>query len=205
MKKLTFSLLGATALVGGLAVAALAQNAMPGPMPGAMDGPGGRHGPRIMELFKQIDANGDGQIDKAEAEAFRAARFAEADTNGDGKVTPQELADFHARMAEQRATDEFKRLDADGNGEISEQEFVKAKLARMQTRMNDERGRDRAAIHFARMDANHDGVLEPDELGARGMKLFARLDSNGDGVVTQAEAQQAMADFREHRHGDRKE
>lgn len=199
MRKLTFTLLGATALVGGLAVAAVAHDRTAGP--GAMHG--SRLGTGFMQLFERIDGNGDGRVDQAEAETFRTERFTEADADSDGKVTADELAALHSRMVERHAAEQFARLDADGNGEISEQEFVKARLARLQARMSDDRSQEFAARRFARMDANDDGTLDAEELGHRGMRLFEKLDSDQDGVLTREEAQQAMAEHRRHHGKDR--
>jgi hypothetical protein len=40
---------------------------------------------------------------------------------------------------------------------------------------------------FAQMDANHDGVVTEDELGARSAATMKRMDTNHDGKITLAE------------------
>lgn len=189
MKKLSLTLLGTTVLVGGLAAAALAND-------GRMRG----HPGHALQLFEQVDANGDGTIERSEVEAFRAARFAEADADGDGKVTPEELQAMRTAWVEKRTAERFASLDADGDGSISEQEFMTAQSERRQAWMGGEHGEKRAARHFDRMDANNDGALDAEELGKRGMRLFERLDGDDDGVVTREEAQQAMAEHRDYHH-----
>ncbi len=103
--------------------------------------------------FQELDANGDGQVTKAEMEAHRAQKFTKADTDGDGKLSVQEMqaaaqAQANARAAAmferhdankdgfltddelpkpRRADKMFDRIDADGNGSLSEEEFADAK------------------------------------------------------------------------------
>ena len=45
---------------------------------------------------------------------------------------------------------------------------------------------------FAARDANHDGFLTADELGANGAAAIARLDTDHDGKISLAEASAAM-------------
>jgi Ca2+-binding EF-hand superfamily protein len=59
----------------------------------------------LQERLKAADANGDGLIDKAEAEAKLpriAKRFDTLDANGDGKLSPDELRAAGQKMAERR-------------------------------------------------------------------------------------------------------
>jgi len=57
-------------------------------------------GERAARFFSQADRNGDGRIDRREAEAYRwlLRHFSSADRNGDGSVDRQELQG----LAEQR-------------------------------------------------------------------------------------------------------
>ncbi|MGN6329767.1 MAG: hypothetical protein ACTHL5_12635 [Rhodanobacter sp.] len=78
-----------------------------------------RHGPHHggMEM-KRLDANNDGIITKAEAEAAATARFDKVDTNHDGKIDQAEIAaakqQMQARVAEMRAKWQARRA-AQGN------------------------------------------------------------------------------------------
>lgn len=59
----------------------------------------------LQERLKTADANGDGLIDKAEADAKLpriAKRFDTLDANGDGKLSPDELRAMGQKMAERR-------------------------------------------------------------------------------------------------------
>ena len=50
------------------------------------------------DMFARMDANKDGKVTLAEAEAMPLAMFDKADTNHDGAVTPQERAAAHKAM-----------------------------------------------------------------------------------------------------------
>jgi hypothetical protein len=54
-----------------------------------------RHG---KHMFEKKDADGNGEVSKAEWLAASEARFADADTDGNGSITQQEWQDAHDRM-----------------------------------------------------------------------------------------------------------
>lgn len=113
---------------------------------------GGHHGPKMS--FEEIDADGNGEVTKAELDALKDARFAAADSNGDGVLSLEEMqvraqdqaAKRAARMLERfdkngdgglskdelpqprRAGKMFDRMDGDGSGSISKQEFEEARM-----------------------------------------------------------------------------
>ncbi len=110
-------------------------------------------GDRQPATFQELDADGNGEITKAELEAHRNQRFTAADSDGDGKLSVEEMqnaaqakaADRTNKMFEKydanqdgflsedelpkprRGAKMFDRIDADGNGSISEQEYADAK------------------------------------------------------------------------------
>ncbi|WP_395334235.1 hypothetical protein [Novosphingobium sp. BL-8H] len=67
-----------------------------------------------------MDANGDGTITRAEAQAAAEAQFARLDVNKDGKI---DQADRDARRTQMRE-EQFKRLDTNNDGVISKAEFM---------------------------------------------------------------------------------
>lgn len=138
-KTTTLSALALLLASGGFAGAAHAQH-----------GPG-HHGGNPGQMLEQIDTNGDGDITRAEADAFRAARFADADANNDGVLTQDELTAHHeAERAERRAarqSEMFARMDADGDGVISEAELGGERIDRL----------------FEHVDTDGDGVITEEE------------------------------------------
>lgn len=136
-------------------------------------------GPAGRVDFAQIDADGDGQITRAEAQAYRDSRmgerFATIDRDGDGAVSREELqtapaARFAARMLD--------RFDADGNGSISEAELLAGAAARREARQGD---------LFDRLDGDANGVVTQEEFAemrdARGRHGWGRrLDGQGGGL-----------------------
>jgi hypothetical protein len=75
---------------------------------------GGMHGMRGMgmhrmgmgalggRMFEQADANRDGRVSLAEAQAMALAHFDKADLNHDGKITPEERAQGHVFIMRER-------------------------------------------------------------------------------------------------------
>jgi Ca2+-binding EF-hand superfamily protein len=139
------------------AVAALAMSASWAPPAAAAD--------RAAAFFDRVDANHDGVIDEAEAQAVRKAMFDRVDTNHDGYIT-QDEAEAARQRWRQRAEAAghklperagsgtwFAKADTDGDRRISWAEF-------------DATGHDRL---FQRFDLNHDGMITREEfLTARG-------------------------------------
>jgi len=90
--------------------------------------------------FADLDTNHDGSISQAEFDAFAPPLPPEGP---DGPPPPP-----HG-MGMGRHHMDMKALDKDGDGRISQDEFLAP-----------------AKDHFARLDANHDGVLDSGELPA---------------------------------------
>ncbi|MFC0101675.1 EF-hand domain-containing protein [Sphingopyxis terrae] len=170
------------------------------------------------------DANKDGVLTRAEAEAHAKAMFVKLDVNKDGKL---DQADRSARHAERRAQ-MFDRLDANKDGSISKAEWDQADAARQAKRAEwkakrGERagapgeGGERHAIRghhggkrgghgghggpggWMKADANGDKAISQAEFVAGALARFDRMDANKDGKVTVEERQamrQAMRDKR---------
>jgi len=142
----------------------------------------------------QLDANGDGAIDRQEAAARPrlAQRFDEMDRNKDGKLSREEMPRWHARggdghrgMARHHRGhrgDGFQRMmDTDRDGRISAAEH-QAFFARMDVNKDgfidqadrDERARQRREEWFRNADTDKDGKLSPAELEAARAKMGTR-------------------------------
>lgn len=134
----------------------------------ALAAPGG--GP-----FGRMDANGDGNVTRAEIEQATAAQFKAIDANGDQRVTKEEMQAHHEKMRAQWAE---KRKQA-GKPERPQGEHA--------GRHHGGKRSDR----FARLDTNKDGVLTQAEFSARATKRLERLDANKDGTISKEEVAQA--------------
>lgn len=123
-----------------------------------MRGPRGARAEMMRTQFEAADADGDGQVTRAEIESYRAAQVARADTSGDGALSLEEFETVFRDVTRPGMVDAFQRLDADGDGQITEAE-MQARTDRM----------------MARMDPDGDGVLSlPHGRGQHGGK--ARTD-----------------------------
>ena len=171
----------------GLSLAALTLGAGAYAAPGAM-----KHNP---------DADGNGVVTRAEAQAAAAAAFTRHDQNKDGKL---DQTDRQARM-EARKAQRFERLDADRNGQISHAEFMADKGPERGKRMAmGERGKGApGGMHHGRRgghggmmggrfaDANKDGAVTQAEFTSAALSRFDTMDANKDGQVTKEERQAA--------------
>lgn len=185
-------------LVAGAALAALLAGvafAQPAPRP---DGPPSPPKTRaelqakIAEQFRQADANGDGFVTRAEADAARA-KMREA---------------FAEKRAERKA-ERFAALDKDRNGSLSKEEYMAPpsppgadKQARGPGGRDGKPGAHRfGRMHrgggawmgawFDRMDANKDGKVSLAEAQAQPLAMFDKVDTNHDGTISPEERKSA--------------
>jgi len=92
--------------------------------------------------FAESDRNGDGQVDRREAERRALEVFSFADADRDANLSREE---YESLVVE----DSFAAADANHDGRVSTREFVAIRM------------RD-----FEAADKNHDGVLSADEVGS---------------------------------------
>ena len=134
------------------------------------------------------DADGNGVLTRAEAQASATQMFAKMDANKDGKL---DAADRTVQHAERQAK-MFASLDADGNGSISKAEWDQHSADRAEKRA--ERGEKRAAAGEAgegKRDVmrGHHGKRG----GHHGMggRMMGKADTDGDKAISEAEFQTA--------------
>jgi Ca2+-binding EF-hand superfamily protein len=126
-------------------------------------------------FFERLDANGDGQVTRAEAEAAGQQLFDKLDANKDGEVTAQEAEDGARATQKEELPARFKRLDTNKDGRLTPEEM---KIP---------------AMLFDRLDTNHDKFVSREEFravadaSARGDTGFKKIDRDADGKVTRAE------------------
>ena len=149
------------ATLGALAVAAAAAFAQD-KVSESPAGPG-KHA-SLEEVFKKLDANGDGFLSLDEFKASPLGKrdaakaeeiFKSMDTNSDGKVTLEEFKAFRPTLSPERI---FNRLDTNGDGVLSLDEFKASQWGRQNPA--------KAEAIFKKMDANSDGRVTLEEFKA---------------------------------------
>ena len=122
----------------------------------AEDGMGARCEMHGKKNFTEADANKDGSLDKAEAQAMHDKKFAEMDTNKDSTISNDEMKacanhkdDAKSKAMHEKHTKEFNAADADHNGVLTTEEAKKL---------------PRVSKHFDAIDGDKDGTVDRDEV-----------------------------------------
>jgi Ca2+-binding EF-hand superfamily protein len=151
-------------------------------------GPGGPGAGFLLDKFDEIDTSKNGELSKAEIEAWVEARRAEmkadfeakfkaADTDADGALTKEEAAAAFPRMA-----DHFDIIDADKDGKIT--------VAELEALRDPLKMREALEAKFKATDTSGDGKLDLAEVtsGLPGLVAkFSLIDKDGDGYLTPEE------------------
>jgi Ca2+-binding EF-hand superfamily protein len=133
------------------------------------------------KLFKKIDTNSDGGIDKTELAAIAGSGsesdvsqlFSKMDTNSDGKIDESENESALQKLSEKMES-AFQKMNSAKSSRPSPDEM------------------------FSKLDSNGDNGIDETEFSevfqnAQGMgPQFSDIDSNGDGTIDQTENTAAM-------------
>lgn len=191
-----------TFLLAGAALAAIAGVAIAQPSASPeRPGPGG--------FMRQMDANTDGTITRAEFDTARTAHFTARDANGDGALSGEELRRQRGgERPEGGPRRERPNIDANNDGVISREEFLAGPTARFDRldANNDGRLTDAEKPNMRRMhgfhhrgggmrgaDADRNGSVTRAEFDAQGAAMFTRMDANSDGQLTAADREARRA------------
>ena len=187
MRKLTIALLtGAVTLTASTAV--LAQQGRPGPRQDMTRAEVQEHS---AEMFKRLDANGDGKLDQADRTAHEKARFDALDTDNNGALSFDEFAAARGKRDGKMAKRGGPRGDGDGP----------------QMAMRGKRGGPGMGPRemLERADTNKDGAITLAEFQTAALAHFDAVDSNKDGTVSaderKAQHESMRAKWRDRREG----
>lgn len=172
----------------------------PGP-----DGPGGFRGP---VFFQKLDADKNGKITKEEL-AKVVELFDQLDVNGDGTLDLREL--FGAPMGQggrppmgqgrrpQASGDRPQRPEGSRPQRPEASRPDRASGDRPERPREDGGGRGRPSVEqiMQRFDSDSDGKLSKDEVPEKMKENFSRLDANEDGKIDAEELKQGFAKARE--------
>jgi Ca2+-binding EF-hand superfamily protein len=170
---------------------------------------------RLRPVFQNLDTNGSGFIERAEAEAPIQVEFNQLDTDRDNKITEAELrlimqrAQQRQELERQQADAERRKglmalndlidmqmrdadkLDKNNDGKISQQEYLvlagPADGAQSQGLLPYDLRKQLTLIKFQAIDANKDGIIDRPELTAYALKEFLETDTNKDRFLDQEE------------------
>ena len=137
--------------------------------------------PAIAQTKPAKAAEGQSLV-RAKFAAQMDAQFRQIDADGNGQLTVTEIEKFESQKAlaeaQKRNEDLFDQLDTNKNGQISAAEF--SKLVREPAGVS-------AQPMLSREDGNRDSQISLVEHRAATLANFDRLDTDKDGVVTPAE------------------
>ena len=143
-------------------------------IPGASAGDAGKHAGK--DMFKTMDADGDGKVTRAEHAAAAKSKFAEIDADQDGAIVAAEMVAAHSKAeasdtartgtaATPGAADKTAAMDKTAKAEMSSEEWIK------------------------KHDSNGDGKLSANEHALASDEKFKKLDTNNDGTLSEEECE----------------
>jgi Ca2+-binding EF-hand superfamily protein len=169
--------------------------------------------------FQSLDTNGDGFVERAEAEAVVQAEFSRYDADRDGRISEPEIRMVVQRSLQQQEAARERmeaerrqgmltvsdlidmqmrdadRLDSNKDGKISEAEYLTlagpAAGQQAQGMLPYDIRRNLLLHKFHEIDTNNDSVIDRVELTAFALKEFLAADLNHDRFLSQEELQKA--------------
>jgi Ca2+-binding EF-hand superfamily protein len=170
---------------------------------------------RLRAAFQNLDTNGSGFIERAEAEAPIQSEFNQYDTDRDNKITEPEIRLLMQRVAQRQAAErqqaeaerrkgmmmlndlidmqmrDADKLDKNSDGKISQQEYLvaagPADGPQSEGLLPYDIRKKLVLIKFQEIDTNKDGIIDRLELTAYAVKEFQQTDLNKDRFLDQDE------------------
>ena len=150
-------------------------------------------------IFARMDANGDGEVSRAEMQSAREARLERRQERREARRNARQASGKTAR---------FAMLDLDSSGGLSQEEMATARAQRGDRTGTETATRParRAAMRMGKArtmlraaDADGNRAVTRAEFDAALMQRFSRLDADNDGTVTAAERKAARESMRQRR------
>ena len=120
-KTRTLTAIALAAALGGTVLAGVSHAGHRGDGMGFLDK--GQLAVSAMEMFDEIDADGDGRLTQDEIDALRNDRHAAHDANGDGNLDLGEFAGLWHETTHPVTVRVFQMLDTDGDAVITRTEY----------------------------------------------------------------------------------
>ena len=150
--KIFFGVLGVAAVVGVAAAGTTYADGRGWGGPGfGSHGHGRGMGPAM--LFERFDADGDGKITRAEADATIDGKLQAFDADASGSLSMDEFQGLWVEQTREMMVRGFQRLDRDGDGQVSREEIDRP-----------------VTMAFSWMDRNEDGAIAMDEMRRKGRR-----------------------------------
>jgi hypothetical protein len=128
--------------------------------------------------FAMMDANGDGTLNDSDKTAMLAKRFAAIDTDKNGSISQAEFTAAH-EMRDER---------------LAERREMRMEHGKMGKRHGREGGRGGPMDMMARADSNGDKAISQSEFRAAAAARFAKVDANKDDRITPDERKAGRKD-----------
>ncbi len=143
---------------------------------------------RVPRFLGVLDTNRDGRLTRDEV-ARMTDRFRELDLNGDGQLDPRELFGAPPQGQNQRRPESDRRQESDRprRPQSDAPQSDKPEPRRSSSAAGSPRGNLTIEAIFNRLDRNNNKAIDRNEAIGGLKQNFDRVDSNKDGKVTQQE------------------
>ena len=116
------------------------------------------------KIIKKLDGNDDGKLNADEVPEKYRDRFGKTDTNHDGYIDQQELQKAMLAAAEKMREEARRRMEEHGKRREAIFKKLMAGDANGDGKLNVDEASERLRAKFGKVDKNHDGYIEKEEL-----------------------------------------
>lgn len=131
-------------------------------------------GSDMHDRMSEMDADGNGSVEKSEFMAMFDKRFSETDTDNNGITFEEYQAKSEADRLERRAMHDERRAERDAKRDEKRAEKSLEREAKAAEHLKS---------RFDRLDTDGNGTVTAEEYKAVGEKMFERMDRDKDGIL----------------------